>query len=36
MGMWFAGGIDDTDKLDRHATGKVLRRTMARILAATS
>ena len=33
MGMWFAGGIDDTDKLDRHATGKVLRRTMARRLA---
>ena len=31
MGMWFAGGTDDTEKLDRQATGKVLRRTLARI-----
>ena len=28
MGMWMAGGTDENDKLDREATGKVLRRTV--------
>ena len=28
MGMWFAGGTDEGDKLDRRSTGKVLRRTV--------
>lgn len=31
MGMWFAGGTDEAEKLDRRATGKVLRRTLARV-----
>ena len=31
MGMWFAGGTDEAEKLDREATGKVLRRTLARV-----
>ena len=31
MGMWFAGGTDETDKLDRQATSKVLRRTLSRV-----
>ena len=31
MGMWFAGGTDENDKLDRKATTKVLRRTFRRV-----
>ncbi|NNE73006.1 MAG: ABC transporter ATP-binding protein, partial [Acidimicrobiales bacterium] len=29
MGMWMSGGVDEHDKLDRLATGRVLRRTAA-------
>ena len=31
MGMWFAGGTDENEKLDREATTKVLRRTFRRV-----
>ena len=31
MGMWMAGGVEEGDKLDRAATGKVLRRTVRRV-----
>ena len=31
MGMWMAGGVEEGDKLDRAATGKVLRRTLQRV-----
>ncbi len=31
MGWWMAGGMTEDDKLDRQATGKVLRRTIAMV-----